>query len=55
MSRIAKALVFVFSFGFFLSLAGAGAVLYLLWHYSRGLPDYKQLAKYDPPTVTRMV
>lgn len=54
MSRIAKALVFVFSFGFFLSLAGAGAVLYLLWHYSRGLPDYKQLAKYDPPTVTRV-
>lgn len=54
MSRIAKALVFVFSFGFFLSLAGAGAVLYLLWHYSKGLPDYKQLAKYDPPTVTRV-
>lgn len=54
MSRIAKALVFVFSFGFFLSLAGAGAALYLLWHYSKGLPDYKQLAKYDPPTVTRV-
>lgn len=54
MSRIAKALVFVFSFGFFLSLAGAAGGLYLLWHYSRGLPDYKQLAKYDPPTVTRV-
>ncbi len=54
MSRIAKAIVFVLSFGFFLSLAGAGAVLYVLWHYSQGLPDYKQLAKYDPPTVTRV-
>ena len=54
MSRIIKTIVFLFSFLFFLSLAAAGATLYILWSYSRGLPDYKQLAQYDPPTVTRV-
>ncbi|MEX2616504.1 MAG: penicillin-binding protein 1A [Alphaproteobacteria bacterium] len=35
------------------ALAGGGAV-YALWHYGRALPDYKQLADYAPPTVTRL-
>ena len=34
-------------------IAGAGA-LYLLHRYSAGLPDYRQLADYQPPTVTRV-
>lgn len=25
-----------------------------LWHFSRGLPDYQQLADYQPPIVTRI-
>jgi penicillin-binding protein 1A len=54
MSRIIKAFVFLFSFLFFFSVVAVGATLYLLWEYSRGLPDYKQLAQYDPPTVTRV-
>ena len=54
MSRIIKIFVFLFSFVFFLTLAGVGVTLYVLWEYSRGLPDYKQLAQYDPPTVTRV-
>jgi penicillin-binding protein 1A len=54
MSRIIKAFVFLFSFLFFFSLAVAGVSIYVLWEYSRGLPDYTQLAKYDPPTVTRV-
>jgi len=54
MSRIIKAFVFLFSFLFFLTLAVAGTTLYVLWEYSRGLPDYTQLAQYDPPTVTRV-
>jgi penicillin-binding protein 1A len=54
MSRIFKAIVFLFSFAFFLTLTGVGVTLYVLWQYSRGLPDYKQLAQYDPPTVTRV-
>ena len=35
-------------------LAGSGAVLYAFYHYGRGLPEYAQLADYEPPTVTRV-
>lgn len=38
---------------FFAAAAGAGGV-YVFWKYSEGLPDYRQLADYDPPTVTRV-
>ncbi len=34
-------------------LGGAG-VLYVFSYYGRDLPDYTQLANYDPPTVTRV-
>ena len=37
-----------------LAVAGAGAGLYFFYHYGRGLPDYQQLADYEPPTVTRL-
>ena len=30
---------------------GVGGVF---WHFGRGLPDYKQLVGYEPPTVTRI-
>lgn len=36
-----------------LGLAAAGGIAYGLYHYGRGLPDYQQLADYEPPTVTR--
>jgi penicillin-binding protein 1A len=43
-------------FGFILALAllGGGGILYLFYHYGNDLPDYKQLAVYEPPTVTRV-
>ena len=34
--------------------AAAGGMFYLLYIYGRGLPDYQQLAEYEPPTVTRV-
>ena len=34
-------------------LAGAG-VLWIFWVYGKGLPDYQQLANYEPPVVTRV-
>ena len=34
-------------------VAGVG-LMYGYYHYARDLPDYRQLAKYDPPTVTRV-
>src|SRR5918993_1409672 len=37
--------------GFLLAAAGLG-VLY--WQYSRDLPDHAQLAKYEPPVMTRV-
>jgi penicillin-binding protein 1A len=37
----------------FALVAGAGA-LYLTHRYSAELPDYRQLANYQPPTVTRL-
>jgi penicillin-binding protein 1A len=36
------------------SLLGAGAAVGIFWHYGQGLPDYQQLAKYEPPMVTRV-
>ena len=35
-------------------LAAGGGVLYALHYYSRGLPDFRQLADYEPPTTTRL-
>jgi penicillin-binding protein 1A len=33
--------------------AGAGAI-FIFYHFSAGLPDYHQLATYDPPVMTRV-
>ncbi|MGI9433415.1 MAG: penicillin-binding protein 1A [Geminicoccaceae bacterium] len=35
-------------------LAVGGGVIYLLHKYGNDLPDYRQLADYQPPTVTRI-
>ncbi len=37
-----------------LAIIGAGGGLYLLHRYGSDLPDYRQLADYQPPTVTRI-
>jgi penicillin-binding protein 1A len=37
-----------------LAMAGAGGGLFLFYHYGRGLPDYRQLADYQPPVTTRV-
>ena len=44
----------LFGVGFFLFLAGAGAAGYVIGQYSKDLPDYKQLATYEPPVMTRI-
>lgn len=33
--------------------AGAG-ILWVFWTYGKDLPDYQQLANYEPPVVTRI-
>ncbi|QDO98278.1 penicillin-binding protein 1A [Ferrovibrio terrae] len=38
-----------------LGLIGAGAAgLFGLWYFGRDLPDYQQLANYEPPVTTRL-
>jgi len=44
----------LFTVGFLLFLAGAAAVTYVIWSASKDLPDYKQLATYEPPVMTRI-
>ncbi|HYD30071.1 MAG TPA: penicillin-binding protein 1A, partial [Azospirillaceae bacterium] len=39
---------------FMLAILGVGGALYALQYFSRDLPDYRQLADYDPPMVTRV-
>jgi penicillin-binding protein 1A len=43
-----------FSAFFMLVVIGAAGVVYVFAHYSQGLPEYTQLADYEPPTVTRV-
>ena len=38
-----------------LALAGVLGAFLLYRHFAEGLPDYRQLADYDPPTVTRVL
>lgn len=38
---------------FILILMGIGSLIYIIHYYNEGLPDYRQLAKYHPPLVTR--
>ena len=49
-----RALGFLFGFLVLVGVLGAGGVLAALWHYGRGLPDYQQLADYQPATVSRV-
>ncbi len=36
------------------AICAAGLVLWALMHFGQGLPDYTQLADYEPPVVTRI-
>ena len=42
------------AFGLASLIVGAGTVAGLFWHFSHGLPDHKQLADYQPATVSRL-
>ena len=36
------------------AVVGITGVIGVLWHFGRGLPDYSQLATYEPPVMTRV-
>src|SRR5579883_1061916 len=52
--RILKRLLLAASLLLLLAIVGAGGLVVVFYHYGRGLPDYHQLADYQPPTVTRV-
>jgi penicillin-binding protein 1A len=44
----------LFTAGFMIFLGLAAGLMYIIWDSSRDLPDYKQLATYEPPVMTRI-
>ncbi|SEH54033.1 penicillin-binding protein 1A [Magnetospirillum fulvum] len=44
----------VISLVLLLAITMTGGVLFAFWHFGRDLPDYHQLANYDPPVTTRV-
>jgi penicillin-binding protein 1A len=45
---------FLFVCAVLLAIAGCGFIGITLWHFGRDLPDYQQLAHYQPPIMTRV-
>jgi len=44
----------IFSLLFLGAVAATAAVLWVFWTYGKDLPDYHQLAQYEPPVATRI-
>jgi len=44
----------IFTLVFIVAVAGSIGTLVVLYYFGRGLPDYAQLAKYEPPVVSRI-
>src|ERR1700674_1636010 len=45
---------FLFAAGAILFVCGAAGATYVIWHYSKDLPDYSALQNYEPPVMTRV-
>ncbi|HEY0293437.1 MAG TPA: penicillin-binding protein 1A [Hansschlegelia sp.] len=54
MRLLVRFIGFLFASASLVALVGAAAVGFFAWKYSRDLPDYEQLAKYEPPIMTRL-
>ncbi|MBF0562658.1 MAG: penicillin-binding protein 1A [Alphaproteobacteria bacterium] len=51
---MARVLIALFSFLFFALVCAGAGVLYIFYQYGRDLPDFSQLADYEPPVMTRI-
>jgi penicillin-binding protein 1A len=51
---VIKLVRFVFVCLVLLAIAGGGIVGLTIWYFGRDLPDYQQLAHYEPPITTRV-
>jgi len=54
MRKLLKIFWVLFGLGIIGSLCAAGGLVYVFWHFGRDLPDYQQLANYEPPVMTRV-
>lgn len=54
MSKIISFFGWIFSITFTLVIIGGAVGIYLFNYYGKDLPDYSQLEKYDPATLTRL-
>ena len=54
MRTIIKLVRFLFVCIVLLAIAGGGVVGLTIWYFGRDLPDYQQLAHYEPPILTRV-
>src|SRR5262249_3714201 len=52
--RPMKLLKYLLLLGMLVGLLGAGFVALAVWHFSRDLPEYQQLASYQPAIVSRV-
>jgi penicillin-binding protein 1A len=53
-SNMVKIFRFLFVCAVLLAIAGCGFVGITLWYFGRDLPDYQQLAHYQPAIMTRV-
>lgn len=51
---IVKWLIRLISLGLFMTVLGIIFMVMVFWHFGRDLPDHHQLAKYEPPVLTRV-
>lgn len=49
-----RAIFTIFLLLIFVAIAGGAGMLYVFHKFGKGLPDYHQLADYDPPVMTRI-
>ena len=49
-----KAILSLLGLVLILAILGTGGVLFVFYHFGRALPDYRQLADYEPPVMTRV-
>lgn len=54
MKRFMKIMLVLFGLAILGGVAAGGVVFYGFWQFGRDLPDYQQLADYEPPVMTRI-
>ena len=52
--RLLRFIGFLFGLALLLGAAAGVVGLYVIWHYGRDLPNFDQLAHYNPPVTTRV-